>query len=164
MTTTDVLAIIGAVTGIIGTIAGLFALCWDYYKWKYAERVQLKVTAIPNFVNAEDRRKEMIWVSVTNIGKIPTTIKLLTLHGFNSKRGMKKRNGENLAIITQPFYGQLPAKLNPGDDWDGGFDQHSEGIEEYLKYKYFVVQVEDTMSNKPFRAEVDKSLVKKLSS
>lgn len=77
MTTTDVLAIIGAVTGIIGTIAGLFALCWDYYKWKYAERVQLKVTAIPNFVNAEDRRKEMIWVSVTNIGKIPTTINFL---------------------------------------------------------------------------------------
>ncbi len=77
---------------------------------------------------------------------------------------MKKRNGENLAIITQPFYGPLPAKLNPGDDWGGGFDQNSEDIEEYLKYKHFVVQVEDTMSNKPFRAEVDKSLVKKLSS
>jgi hypothetical protein len=48
LTTIDVLAIIGAVTGVIGTIAGVAALAWDYYKWRYSERVQLKVTAIPN--------------------------------------------------------------------------------------------------------------------
>lgn len=163
MTTTDVLAVIGAVTGIIGTIAGLGALGWDYYKWRYSERVQLKVTAMPNFVNAQDRRKEMIWVTVTNIGKIPTTIKLLSLHGFNSKHDMKKRNGEKPGIVTQGLYGQLPAKLNPGDDWGGGIDQYGEGIEEYFKFKYFIVQVEDSMSiGMPFRAEVDKTQIKRL--
>ena len=40
MTTTDVLAIIGAVTGITGTLLAMGALIWDFYKWRYSERVR----------------------------------------------------------------------------------------------------------------------------
>ncbi|CAN5849405.1 hypothetical protein BH24ACI1_BH24ACI1_08340 [soil metagenome] len=64
MTTTDILAIIGAITGIFGTIAGLAALGWDFYKWRYSERVRLKVTATPNFVSTTNPHKSLIWVTV----------------------------------------------------------------------------------------------------
>jgi hypothetical protein len=163
LTTTDVLAIIGAVTGIIGTIAGLLALGWDYYKWRYAERVLLRVWATPGFVSTSDpRRTPFIMVSVTNIGKIPTTLKIISLHGFESKWGMRKRNGKKAAIVPTPLYSQLPVRLEPGNDWGDGVSQDSEVIKEFLSYKYFVIQIEDTMSKKPFRAIVDKSLIKEL--
>lgn len=163
MTTTDILAIIGAITGIIGTIAGLTALGWDFYKWRYSERVRLKVTATPNFVSTTNPHEKLIWVTVTNIGKIPTTIKLLSFHGFDTKAEQKKRNGKDVSIMLNPLHGQLPIRLNPGDDWAGGFRQNGEGIEKYYQFNHFIIQIEDTMSEKPFRAEVDKSLIKNLS-
>jgi hypothetical protein len=89
---TRLLAIIGAVTGTIGTIAGLAALGWDWYKWRYSENVRLKVTANPNFIFVQNNpllpdksHENLIWVSVTNVGKIPTTVKLVSFNGFSSK-------------------------------------------------------------------------------
>ena len=161
LTTTDVLAVIGAVTGIIGTIAGLGALGWDYYKWRYSERVQLKVIATPG-MSTTFSNETLIRINVVNIGKISTTIKMLSFHGFNSKADMKKRNGKNLRIVITTLYSELPAKLNPGDDWDGYITQYQEGFEDYLKFKHFIVQIEDTMSEFPFRAEIDKSRIKEL--
>jgi hypothetical protein len=163
MTTTDVLAIIGAVTGVTGTIAGLGALGWDYYKWRYSERVQLKVTATPNFISTDNPDEEFIMVSVANIGKIPTTLKLISLQGFESKKKLKKQYGQKIGVVNKILYGPLPFRLEPGSDWTGGI-RHGSGIEPFLDYEYFVIQVEDTMSTKPFRAIVDKSRIKKLSS
>ena len=102
MSTTDILALVGAVTGIIGTVAGISALAWDVYKWRYSEKVRLEVTATPNFVSTVDPDTKHINVSVTNIGKIPTTIKLLSLTGFNSKKEMKKRYGEEVSVLMNP--------------------------------------------------------------
>ena len=160
MTPTDVLAIIGAITGTTGTVLALVALIWDYYKWKHNETVQLEVQAIPNFAYTLNPGQDYIRVMVKNIGKVSTTIKLITLHGFDSKRDMKKLPyGHSTAIVT-PAIGTLPVKLNPTDDWDGFLLQDLEGIETYFKYKHFCVQIEDSMSKKPFRAEVDKSRIK----
>ncbi len=159
MTITDILAVIGAITGIIGTIAGLAALGWDFYKWRYSERVSLKVTATPNFVSTSNPHEKLIWVTVTNIGKIPTTIKLLSFHGFDTKDELKKRNGKKLSIMMNPLHGQLPVRLNPGDDWACGFSQNSGLVEQYDEFKHLFVQIEDTMSEKPFRAEIDKSSI-----
>ena len=156
LTTTDILALVGAITGTIGTVLALVAIVWDYYKWRYNEIVQLSVAALPNFVTTFNPEQNYIRVMVTNIGKIPTTIKLISLHGFNSKKEMRQKNGHDVALIT-PAMGELPVKLNPADDWDGFLIQNFEGVEKYLKYKYFCVQIEDTMSTKRFRAEVDKS-------
>lgn len=157
LTTTDILALIGAVTGIVGTIAGVSALVWDYYKWRYSERVRLKVWATPGFVSTLDSHTLHINVSVTNVGKIPTTIKLLSFHGFDSKKHLKKRNGHDPSIVMTPGYGTLPVRLNPGDDWTGGIRQDQ--FEAYGKYKYFFVQIEDSMSDFPYRAEIDKSRI-----
>ena len=66
-----------------------------------------------------------------------------------------------MGIVTRPIYGPpLPHKLNPGEDWTGCLLQQGNGMEEYLEYRYFIVQIEDTMSTKPFRAEVDKERMK----
>jgi hypothetical protein len=136
-------------------------LIWDLYKWRYAERVRLEVSATPGFVMTNDPyKRKFIHVSVTNIGKIKTTIKLISLHGFNSKRELKKkRNGENVSIMLNPEYGKLPVTLEPGDDWACGFVENFDGIEKYLEYPIFVVQINDTMSRFPFHAEVDKQLL-----
>ncbi len=161
MTPTDVLAIIGAITGVIGTVAGIGALVWDFYKWRYSERVRLKVTAIPGFITKENSDQKYISVSVCNIGKLPTTIKLISLHGFNNKKELKKRNGKRISIIRSPDFGQLPIRLNPGDDWTCLLRQDLGGIKEYLEFRHFIIQMEDTMSEFPFRAEIDKELFKK---
>ncbi len=93
MTTTDVLAIIGAVTGITGTLLAMGALIWDFYKWRYSERVRLRVWASGGHVTTVNPHEELIRISVTNIGKVATTIQAIALHGFNSRREMKKRSG-----------------------------------------------------------------------
>ncbi|MBS1770033.1 MAG: hypothetical protein JSS77_10250 [Acidobacteria bacterium] len=157
LTTTDVLAIIGAVTGIVGTIAGVSALVWDYYKWRHSERVRLTVLATPGFVSTSDPYTKYIHISVTNVGKIPTTIKLLSFHGFDSKKHLKSRRGHHVSLVMTLGYGTLPVRLNPGDDWIGGIRQDQ--FVEYQAYKYFYVQIEDTMSEFPFRAEIEKTLI-----
>jgi hypothetical protein len=157
LTTTDILAVIGAVTGITGTLLALAALIWDFYKWRYAERVRLRVWATPGFANTANPQEILINISVTNIGKIPTTLKLLSFHGFDSKKELKKRNGKDVSINVRPLYptGPFPYHLEPGKEWNGAIDQTQPLLMKYLNYKYFMVQVEDTMSEKPFRAEID---------
>lgn len=160
LTTTDVLAIIGAITGTVGTLLALAALLWDYYKWHLSEQVQLKVTAFPGFLmTTGDPNQEYISLTATNIGKIPTTIKLITLQGFEKKKDLKKRNGQRVSIVT-PAYGQLPVQLKPGDDWTGGIYQDLSGIEEYYKYNLVFIQFEDTMSKTPIRAQLDIEKIK----
>jgi len=162
MTVTDVLAIIGAVTGTIGTMLGIAALGWDFYKWRYSERVRLRVWAAGGHVSTANRNEQLIRISVTNIGKVGTTIQALAIHGFNSKKEMKKRYGGGLAIIPQPLYATLPARIEPGNDWNGYIKQDTPDIYEYLKFKHFIIQIEDSISGKPFRAEIDKSSIKPL--
>ena len=72
---------------------------------------------------------------------------------------MKSRNGKEPSVILNFAYSTapLPYRLEPGNEWSGGIDQTQKGIQDYLKFKYFVAQVEDTLSEKPFRAEIDKA-------
>lgn len=95
---------------------------------------------------------------MTNIGKIPTTLKLLSFHGFDSKKELKKRNGKEVSINISPLYptGPFPYRVEPGNEWHGAIDQTQPLLLKYLNHKYFIVQVEDTMSEKAFRAEIDK--------
>jgi hypothetical protein len=89
-------------------------------------------------------------------------LKLLSFHGFDSKKEMKKRNGKDVSINLNPLYatGPFPYRLEPGNEWSGAIDETQPSLQKYLNYKYFIVQVEDTMSGKPFRAEVDQKRMK----
>lgn len=162
MTVTDILAIIGAVTGIVGTMLALAALGWDFYKWRYSERVRLRVWATPGFASTNNPSEKLIMISVTNIGKIATTLKVLSFHGFDSKKELKNRNGKDVSINLHPLYatGPFPYRLEPGNEWSGAIDETQPSLQKYLNHKYFIVQVEDTMSAKPFRGEVDQKRMK----
>jgi hypothetical protein len=94
---------------------GLAALIWDYYKWRYAERVLLRVTANPGMVSTQNPKEKLIMVSVTNVGKIPTTINLLSLHGFTSKKGSKeaqwrKRGNRTSATVLSATSAQAKSR------------------------------------------------------
>lgn len=158
MTTTDVLAIIGTITGITGMLLALLALIWDLYKWRYSERIRLRVWATPGFTSTHNPTETLISISVTNIGKVPTTLKLLSFHGFDSKEELKKRNGKDVSVNLYPLYatGPFPYRLEPGNEWSGSIDQTQPLLQKYLQHEYFIVQVEDTMSKTGFRAEIDK--------
>jgi hypothetical protein len=168
MDTTDVLAIIGAVTGITGTIAGFIALGWDYYKWHYTEKVRLNVKAFSGHVSTKKINEELIRITITNTGKIPTTINCISLHGFNSKAALKKRNGEKTAIIFDSLHATtpLPIKLNSYDTWTCFIKQDDPVVKSFRDFEHFIIQVEDTISDsqKPFRVELDKSFMNQLTS
>jgi hypothetical protein len=159
MTVTDVLAIIGAITGVTGTLLGLTALIWDFYKWRYSERVRLKVWASGGHVTNHNRQDNLIRISITNVGKVGTTIQAISLNGFNSKEEMKKRYSEPVAVIHNPLFATLPARIEPGNEWNGCIYQDRPEIQKFLKFKYFILQVEDSISGKQFRAEIDKATI-----
>ena len=162
MTVTDVLAVIGAITGIIGMILASGALLWDWYKWKFSETVKLRVTASPNFVTNTNPNQDMIWVNITNVGRLTTKILNISLQGFDNKPGKKQRHGEKLAVVTNLLYGPpLPVLLPPGEVWGAGIRQDTPDIAEFSKYSYFVVSIEDSVSEWPWRAEVNKNALMK---
>ena len=103
-------------------------------------------------------------ISVANIGKIPTTLNLLSFHGFDSRKELKKRNGKDVTINLTPLYakGAFPYRLEPGNEWSGAIDQRQPLLQKYLNHKHFIVEVEDIMSDKPFRAEVDQKRFREL--
>jgi hypothetical protein len=142
-------------------LLALGALIWDFYKWRYSERVRLKVFASGGYVTTANPNEELINISITNIGKVGTTIQAIALHGFNSKKEMKKRYGKDLAIIPTPLFNTLPARLEPGNQWNACIKQNTPEIRGYLKFEHFIIQVEDTISGTPFRAEIDKSIIQK---
>ena len=154
LTLTDLLAIIGAIAGTLGTVLALMAIGWDFYKWRYNETVQLEVSAFPNFASTANTQI-YIRVMVTNIGKIATTVKLISVQGFDSKpkRTSKKYEGKDLGIIN-PAIGSLPVKLNPSDDADFLIFQNFEGIEKFRKYQYLYFRIEDSVSKRKFGAAI----------
>lgn len=135
MTITDVLAAVGAITGVVGMLLGTGALAWDWYKWKFSETVKLRVTATPNFVATVDPYQDMIWVNITNIGKVTTKILNISLQGFENKPDKRKRHGQKVAVVVNLLHGQLPVMLPPGEVWGAGIRQDTPDIKEFASYR-----------------------------
>src|SRR4051812_11073780 len=88
MDATTVAAWVGAITGSVGTITGISALLWYYYKWKNLGP-KLKIEVIPGMaainvphISPTDR---VIWVKVINTGNGRTTITNLAFFYFESE-------------------------------------------------------------------------------
>jgi hypothetical protein len=118
MTTTTVIACIGAITGTI-------ALVWDFVKWSYAERVILDIHASPNMVTTTDPRTPHVMIVVTNKGKLTTTLKLLSFEVYDTKRQMKRRKPVKQSVVPNPLPGVLPHVLEPGKEWMGLVEQNN---------------------------------------
>lgn len=146
-TTTDVLAVIGAVTGTVGTILALAALGWDIYKWKTTGVPKLRIRASgPMISNDPGDRQQYISIRVTNVGDKPTTLTGLTYRYYKHKpsRFRKTQSEEqgffNLFVITPP---PLPFKLEVGSEWSHLLVLHG-STEEKARSGYFFIEIEDT--------------------
>src|SRR5262245_146975 len=155
MDATRTLAIIGAVTGSIGTATGLSALMWDLYKWKHQTRPVLEITALPNMsfmppggpflpgMPAKDDK--LIQVRVVNIGHGKTTLTILGLAYFNTKpnRKLTEPAPPRFVILNHTFE-KLPKVLEPGEQWNGLIDQSNEVVE-MARNGYLYALVEHTL-------------------
>ncbi len=141
MNATDVLAIIGAVTGST-------ALVWDFFKWQRSERPHLKVEVIQKIKLKHDN-DELVKVVVTNIGRLTLTINFVTVQIFSRKWfGLKKEPG------TVSFFGEvhpktLPVVLEPGRQWVGQYDHFDLYYQDLKSAEFRCIAVHHSHSDKP---------------
>jgi hypothetical protein len=156
MKLTDYLAIIGAITGIIGMFSGITALCWDYYKWRNSKRPHFKVRANGNMISDDPSDKQKyISVTVTNAGDKPVKLKMLTYHFFKEKP--KKNNKTKLPdeagfwnlINSNLVSAPLPHKIEVGDEWTVLLIQ-TEEIEKKVNEGFYYIVAEDSITDNLF--------------
>lgn len=148
-TWTDTLAILGAITGVIGTVAGLGALIWDFYKWKTSGRPRLRISASGPMVSTDPRDKdEYISITVTNYGDRATTISALAFRYWKKKpsRLWKTKPDQRglintLAIQPSP----LPKKLDVGEVWTH-LHPLGDDTKTMAQQGYFFLEIEDAYS------------------
>lgn len=120
-TVTDTLALVGAITGTIGTVSGIGALLWDYYKWRTSGRPKLKMEVSgPMIVFGDPDRKEHFTVSVVNVGDRATTIELLCYRYYKhrpAKIFRSKSDERGFFNLQASFPLQLPRRLEIGEMW-----------------------------------------------
>jgi len=129
----NTVAWIGAITGIIGTLTGGFALAWDIYKWRKS-RINLRVTALPSLpryagLNARDAGKLFIQITVANRSDRRTTIIGVYLCGASSLWQRIRDQEEFWFFPSHLNEGSLPTTLEPGAIWTGCFEQDNRALE-----------------------------------
>jgi hypothetical protein len=119
MTTTTVVAWIGAVSGVSG-------LVWDFFKWKTAGpklRLSVKTGMIRRFdghPGLEDRAERRVVLWVRNVGTAATTVTTVgfaTYESWWNRRRLRRIEG-----FVMDLNG-LPHKLDDGAQWDSSFVQ-----------------------------------------
>lgn len=124
MDSTTVIAWIGVITGSIGTITGVSALVWDYYKWKRSGP-KLRVEVIPGMAMHNPQlpltNERLLWIRVVNTGNAKTTLTTLAFSYFPTEPNKKltKPNATEHFLVTNPLPGRLPQVLETGEQWDG---------------------------------------------
>ena len=160
MDATTVAAWVGAITGSVGTITGISALLWDYYKWKHSGP-KLKIEVIPGMaainvphIAPTDR---VIWVKVINTGSGRTTITNLAFFYFENEpdKDITKSVPTQQSVVMSPGMGnqQLPYFLESGGQWDGFAKQDVE-TERQARTGYYYAVVYHTMSDNPLFGRV----------
>src|SRR5215213_7269681 len=71
---TDIVAWVGAVTGIIGMLSGLTALGWDVFKWRVAEHPKIKASIKWHMTLRTGGLFKDLDITVENLGVRATTI------------------------------------------------------------------------------------------
>ena len=151
MTTTDVLA-------LVGTVTGSAALLLDLVKW-LRSGPRLRIRANPNMqpTQAPPGTPPGHWtlVRVSNVGDTPTTLLALSLETYSSWGArLLRRPSVRLAVLpTLPV--PLPHRLEVSDDWQTVVKPDpriSTALDEGLLY----VAIEDAHRAKPTRFRVER--------
>jgi hypothetical protein len=157
---TRLLAVVGAVTGIIGAIAGLSALGWDYFKWTRTDRARITLKVLPKMEFRDGPHgiaHDVIMANVVNVGKLTTTITHFSLVNFRFTwklqllRRLKLYKGPMQGLlITDPISQPPPIVLEPGHEWTGMISINSEELEDFKKISPKMwVSITHNLSDKP---------------
>lgn len=163
-TTTDILALVGAITGTIGTVAGVAALAWDVYKWKHSGPA-LRVT-VQKDMYARSHDKEVkepdgphLLIKVVNTGQLKTVIEDVSLAYFETRWSMWTR-WDRFTFSSLQATGVTPHTLEPGERWFTAIPQHSK-FEEMMQKGYLCVVVFDSLHPRPMFVRVKRYLYEK---
>lgn len=157
--TTKSVAIIGLVTGSIGTLTGVTALAWDLYKWRHSgPRViawalpNNKIVPAPNvsYLGLPTDEK-LVRIRVSNVGHSKTTIQAIGFAYFGERPNRRKsRPVPERFVVPQPyaFGAALPYELEPGGKDYNGFVGQTPEIEEMARTGYLYALIEHTLMGK----------------
>lgn len=108
-----------------GAILATLVFLWDIYKWRKAgPQVVIEVGCDQSIVGSPKHKgKKFVLVSANNRGERPTTLTGLGLRWYSSKRERRRRNAEKSFAVIAETSQALPFHLQPGELWQGLFDQ-----------------------------------------
>jgi len=117
MKLTDMLAIIGAITGVS-------SLAWNIYI-KLSAGPKLSVKAWPGMKMMPTPPDDPTYIRVTvrNTGTATTTLTTLSFHVYESKRQVKKFKPDQSVVVVQSIGDKTPFKLEVGGEWNGYVNQ-----------------------------------------
>lgn len=127
-TTTDILAIIGAVTGAIGTVAGVAAFSLGRLQveafWTGSQGYSTKRYAASHEREVEKPDGPYLLIKVVNIGQSKTVIEDVSLAYFETRWNMWTR-WDRFTFNSPRATGVTPHTLEPGERWFNGYTSRS---------------------------------------
>ena len=155
MKTTDLVAWIGASTG-------LASLIWNIYSKVTANRPKLVVKAYANMVQMPPppENPRFLRITVQNIGTAPTTLtnveffKMLPRWKRLLYRLHLKKRGEEIHAVMNDYRGpQIPYKLEVGTEWVGLMEQDA-SFEDWLKTDRLYCAIHHSFSKKTMATKI----------
>jgi hypothetical protein len=155
MKVTELVAWVGATTGVAGLI-------WNIYTKLTANRPRLTITAFANMVLVPPPQgnPRFLRITVQNTGTAPTTITNLTFFSFVhrwerllSRVRLRKRPTEKHAVIVDYRGPQFPHKLEVGSEWQALMQQDGR-FADWLKTGRLWCGVWHSFSRRPVSAKI----------
>ena len=148
---TEILAIIGAGTGVI-------ALGWDIWKWywdrshfKMDVRMNMRVTGSPPDPNT------YVMVTVSNRSGVTTTLRALWLVDYEHRWRRIIRRAVRSYFVRDIYYSTsmppLPYVLQPGHEWTGSVIQTTD-VETMADRGFLSCQLQHSARKRPMTARV----------
>ena len=150
---TRILAIIGVITGGIGTLTGITALTWDIIKWRKSERVKLSIRVKPGILYTNEGNVPETIVEISNVGQVQTTIRHVPIEIY---KGRFWRELQGTAGSFSNFTNPTPHCLDKGMYWTGSRSGVSDDIFDEFQDGTPYVCVYHSHSEKPVKVKLPK--------
>lgn len=151
---TATVALIGAITGIIGMTFGGIALCWDIYKWRVS-RVKIKSSIFfqvqTDGLEGQLPKGEYYGIEIINRSDRQTTIEDMTLCHYSNF--LTRIQGRRVTEFIRNAVATLPAKIGPNEIWTASFPREEYYTKKALK-GYLYLNVRHSASDKPIVARI----------
>ncbi len=143
-----------------------FALAWGIFEW-YSYKPKLRIDIKTDMVkdksgkilvidhkNEHDHDKKGISIQVVNVGKVPTTIRYITIQQY--KRGIFRKERQPIEYLLNKFTSEsssMPTVLKPGEIWLGLYNDQAYFFKLSKEFT-LETQVHHSFSKKPKTAKL----------